>query len=297
MGVKRYSDAQIMWLTTQGYSRIWKNRKEFREAFNKTFGLNVDVYKFNNLIDYYKIKICTRQTESLFTEEQKQWLIKNAKSGKFKNCRQLTNTYNTIFKECRKSENINGYLSHWGVLLNTVYKNSCYTEDMNNWLRDNYLTFETVNEAVIKFNEIFNVTKTNASLSHHCRNLGIKRCSTRFKKNCRPPQSKDLYSISYHNDYPWIKVDMSNKKSSWIPLHKYVWEQAHGKIPDGYCVVFLSKNHTDVSLDNLALINRRATPIMGKFGWWVDNQVITKAGVQWCNLYCVAKDNNIEEEL
>lgn len=287
-----YSDAQLTWLKTQGYSKVWKNRQEFLDAFNTTFHLNTGVYKFNNLVDYYKIKICTRQTESLFTDEQKQWLIDNAKSGKFKNGKHLTDTYNALFNECRRSDNIISYLYHWGISLNTEYTNIRYSDEMDSWLVQNYLSFTTIADAVKHFNIEFDTDKSVMALSHHAKNLGLKRKATRFVKG-ESRSAKKVGSISYRNDYPWIKVSMKNDKSSWIPLHKYVWEQHYGKVPKGYCVVFISNDHTDVSLDNLALIDRRATPMMSKFKWWTDNRVITGDGVQWCNLYCIAKDNGV----
>ena len=294
MGVRKYSDAQILWLEVNGTSNVWKNRDEFREAFNKTFGTNIGVYTFNNLIDYYKIKICTRQTESLFTDEQREWLIENAKSGRYKNCRHLTETYNALFKDCRKPENIIGYLFHWGVSLNSQYKELRYTDEMESWMRSHYEPIETINDFAREFNELFHTQKSAEALASHCRKLGLKRKPTNFVKGRASAKRAELYTIRSRKGRDWIKVNMNGDKSDWMPLHKYVWEQHYGKVPEGYCVVFLTDNQKDVSLSNLALIDRRATPTMAKLGWWTDNKVITADGVQWCNLYCVAKDNGID---
>ena len=292
MGVKRYTDAQILWLETNGYNRVWKNRAEFRAAFNKTFGLNVGVYKFNNLIDYYKIKICSKQSESIFSEEQKAWLIENAKSGMFKNCRHLTDTYNALFKECRKSENINSYLSTLGVYLNTEYNKSKYSSEMDEWLRNNYLSFSVAKDAVEAFNEKFGTSKSEAAITHHCRKIKLKR-NTRFHKGHVTARHRKVGDIVKRSDESWIKVSDDGNKHDWMPLRKYVWEQQYGKVPEGYCVVFLTDNHSDVSLKNLGLINRRGTAIMSKLDWWSSNRVITGDAVQWCNLYLIAKDNRI----
>lgn len=292
MGKKKYTNAQIMWLETNGCSKIWANRAEFRAAFNKAFELNVNVYGFNNLIEYYKIKICTKQSESVFTDEQKQWLIKNAESGMFKNCRNLTDTYNALFKECRKSENISSYLFHWGVSLNTDFKNSRYSQDMDEWLKKNYL-LKTIEEATTEFNNEFDTNKTEAAIARRCRILGLKRTVTRFKKGHKPKRTYKTGDIISRKDEEWIKVSSNGNKNDFIPLRKYVWEKAYGKVPKGYCVVFLTDNHRDVSLKNLGLVDRRGTPIMCKMGWWTDNRVITGDGLQWCNLYYTAKDRGI----
>ncbi len=293
MGTKRYTDAQIMWLRINGYSRVWKNRTEFRTAFNKTFGLSLDTYKFNNLIDYYKIKICSKQSESIFSNEQKQWLIDNAKSGRFKNCKHLTDTYNALFKECRKSGNINSYLSDWGVFLNTKYKESYYSEDMNSWLINNYLSFDSIEDAVKAFNKEFGVDKSWSALVHHCKRIGLKRNSNKFCKGHASPRKRNVGDIVKRQRENWIKVNANGNKDDWIPLRKYVWEQTYGKVPDGYCVVFLTDDYTDTSINNLGLVDRRGTMIMSKLDWWTDNRVITKSGLQWCNLYLTAKDNGV----
>lgn len=297
MGIKRYTDAQIMWLEVNGCSRVWKNRAEFRTAFNKLFGLNVDVYKFNNLIDYYKIKICSKQSESIFSEEQKQWLIDNAKSGRFKTCKHLTDTYNALFKECRKSENVTSYLWGWGVQLNTEYKKSYYSSEMDSWLKNNYLSFDVGKDAVNAFNKMFGTNKSEAALMHHCRNIGLNRTSTRFRKGMVTSRSRNIGDVVRRQDEAWIKVNSDGGKHNWIPLRKYVWEQAYGKVPDGYCVVFLTDNYDDVSLKNLALIDRRGTVVMSKMDWWSSNNIITGSAVQWCNLYMTAKDNGVYAEI
>ena len=59
--------------------------------------------------------------------------------------------------------------------------------------------------------------------------------------------------------------------------HEYcLLRQVNGEVPEGYCVV---------------LIDRRGTPTMAKYGWWdIDNPIIKKTAIQWCNLHCVLKN-------
>lgn len=291
MGRKKYTDVQIAWLETNGCAQVWENRAEFRAAFNKAFNLDVSESKFNNLILWHGIKICTKQTESIFSQEQKQWLIDNARSGLFKNCKHLTATYNALFGECRRSENINGYLCAWGVELNTDYKGLRYTPEMDAWLKENYLLFKTVDEATDAFNQAFGESRSAAAIAHHCRNMGLKRDLTRFKKGHNGGRTQPVGAIVYRRDYPWIKVHEGGDKSSWMPLHKYVWEQVNGEVPEGYCVVFVGNDNKDVSIENVVLIDRRGTPTMAKYGWWdIDNPIIKKTAIQWCNLHCVLKN-------
>ncbi len=50
-----------------------------------------------------------------------------------------------------------------------------------------------------------------------------------------------------------IKVAEPNK---WQMIHVYIWEQKHGKIPKGHCVIFKDKNTLNTRLDNLMLVTR-----------------------------------------
>lgn len=44
--------------------------------------------------------------------------------------------------------------------------------------------------------------------------------------------------------------------------HRYVWEQAHGPIPEGMMVIFLDGNTRNCELSNLALIVKEENVIL-----------------------------------
>lgn len=289
---KRYSDNQIIWLKNNATAKVWKNRKEFLDTFNRIFGLSVSSSQFNNLLLYYEIKPRTVQTESLFTKEQKRWLVDNATSGGYKDCKELTEVFNKKFNQNRDYNNIYSYLHNWGISLNTVFNDKKYTAEMDKWLKDNFndLNYE---EIANRFNQKFGTNKTAIGISHRCtRSLKLKKPSTRFKKgdviNALP-----IGTISNRKKEKYIKVSDSNDKSAWQPLRKVIYEKHHGEIPKGYCVVSLDGDRSNVDLRNLDCIDRRGTAIMAKSGWWTDNKVITADGIRWCNLYCVAKDKGL----
>lgn len=294
MGNKRYSDAQLMWLEVNSCSRVWKNRDEFMDEFNATFNCNISKFQFNDLIDYYKIKIVTEQTQSVFTDEQKTWLIENAKSGRFKNCTELTNTYNAVFKQCRKKDNIYSYLHTWGVGLKTNFTMNKLTDEMSEWLIKNYSAYDGFSELTVKFNETFGTNKTETAIAKACRDkFGLRRTKAYMGRMSRERTAKEIGAISERSDGYYIKVNGDNDKTSWIPLKKLVYEKHNGQIPEGKCVIFLDGDSRNLSPENLYCIDRRGTPIMAKLGWWSDNQILTKTGAEWCNLYLTAKDNGI----
>lgn len=81
---------------------------------------------------------------------------------------------------------------------------------------------------------------------------------TSFAPGNVPSNTKKAGSISTRKDkngslYMHIKIEEPNK---WKMLHVYIWEQKHGKIPKGYCVIFKDKNTLNTRLDNLMIVSR-----------------------------------------
>lgn len=85
---------------------------------------------------------------------------------------------------------------------------------------------------------------------------GIERSSsTRFKKGHLPHNTKPIgyERIDSKDGYVYVKVSMSGKM---VAKHRYVWEQANGKVPDGYVVSFRDGNRRNCDLSNLYLLSR-----------------------------------------
>ena len=131
------------------------------------------------------------------------------------------------------------------------------------------------------FNSTFCTSASRKAIAQRCRKLGLV-CpyDGRFKKGCIPANKgtkglkganktsfkpgnipsnvKVIGSISYREDknsytYMHIKIAEPNR---WQMLHVYIWEQKHGKVPAGHCVITKDKNPLNVSLDNLMLVTR-----------------------------------------
>lgn len=82
--------------------------------------------------------------------------------------------------------------------------------------------------------------------------------------------------------YVEIKIAEPNK---WMLKHKYIWEQAKGKVPDKHCLIFLDSNRQNVSLDNLALISRAQLARMNQNKLFHSDPELTKTGVIIAELY------------
>lgn len=81
---------------------------------------------------------------------------------------------------------------------------------------------------------------------------------TMFKKGHLPHNTKSDGDISIRIDtrgIPYLHKRVSLGK--WIPLHRLLWEEHHGQIPQGHCVVFVDGNQANVDISNLKLVTRQ----------------------------------------
>lgn len=131
------------------------------------------------------------------------------------------------------------------------------------------------------FNAKFKVQISIKGLSQKCRKLGLvcpnnghfKKGSipankgkkgltgankTSFGPGNVPPSTRKVGTISTRkdkNERPYMHIKVA-EPSKWQMLHVYIWENKHGKIPKGYCVIFKDKNTLNTRLDNLMLVSR-----------------------------------------
>ncbi len=79
--------------------------------------------------------------------------------------------------------------------------------------------------------------------------------ATRFKKGNEPHNTLKDGEITVRKDkrgieYKFIRI----KKAEWIPLHRYLWEEANGPIPEGGNIIFKDGNTQNLQLSNLELL-------------------------------------------
>ena len=75
-----------------------------------------------------------------------------------------------------------------------------------------------------------------------------------FKKGNEPFNTK-------YNGHERVSIDgyteIRIKKGTYVLKHRYIWEQSHGQIPEGYILVFIDKNPQNITVENLELITRK----------------------------------------
>lgn len=175
-----------------------------------------------------------------------------------------------------------------------------YSEEMKDWVKDNIINpmYSSYAELAIAFNMHFGTQITGSKLSDLClKRLKIKRNfnSTTFKSGHRM-NLLPIGTIKKTKDCTYIKVKDNDNlykgyaEPFWIPIQKYIYEQAYGKIPEGSMVIFLDCNRNNLSLDNLAVIDRQTSAFLATKGMYSKNGTLTKTGILCYQLYKTAKE-------
>ena len=219
-----YSDEQIEYLLSLSGLR----RVDVAKAFNEKFGTNKSPDTLaavaKNHGNFLSSKNYFKEAEIEFLRENRERLtiplLTKAFNEKFGESR----TENSIYEKCKelrlivgnKNQQNRGWV-HWGIGL----------------------------------------TKEEFK-SHYKSEEDFKR--GQFKPGCR--SSSYTYQVGdevNRGDYTFIKItdDITVKPSKqWMAKHRWVWEQANGPVPNGYCIIFIDGNKHNMSLDNLRAVPR-----------------------------------------
>jgi len=77
----------------------------------------------------------------------------------------------------------------------------------------------------------------------------------------------------------YIKISNEIGGLNWRLKQRWIWEQAHGKIQKGCCVIFLDKNKRNFNLENLALVTHAEKIKLSQYDLWFNDAEQTKIGL------------------
>jgi hypothetical protein len=98
---------------------------------------------------------------------------------------------------------------------------------------------------------------------------GAKRPNrTSFKKGQKPHTWRPIGTERTTKEgYLQRKVtDTGNTVHDYVEVHRLLWEEHHGPIPEGHVVIFKDGDRTHITLDNLMLISRAELVVLNKTG-------------------------------
>lgn len=169
-----------------------------------------------------------------------------------------------------------------------------WSEEKDKFLRDNVKGI-SLKELTNKFNKKYNVNLSESAIANRKTKLGLRsgivggrfekghipankgkkgsmspeqyeKCkATMFKKGNIPANHRPIGSErSNLRDGVLIKVQDGQLQKNWMPKGRYIYEQAHGKIPKGHKVIFADGDHNNFDLDNLILVSNAEELIMNQ---------------------------------
>ena len=99
-----------------------------------------------------------------------------------------------------------------------------------------------------------------------------------FKKGHTPYNKTPIGTVRVKSDgYLWQKVGEGCR--DWKQLHRLLWEQANGPVPEGCHIIFKDGNPMNCVLDNLAVVTLSENAVMNRNGLRFDNAEHTDTGI------------------
>ena len=312
-----FTSEQDIWLYSNSRAKKWDSIAEFTDAFNKKFGLSKSSDSIANHMHRHRmpsVDCRTTDRQNSWTPEYRKWIEDNLHTRAFRNRQHFLDTFNAIFNENKTLTALTQYMSANGLILDTRYNSSRYTTEQEEWLKENCSNYPVFADLVKAFNATFNLNKSHAGLTSKCQSLGLRfsdssrrRNSGNFKKGVNSGLEEcpiGTIRLNKQTNLCYIKVKLCNGQTNrehghnyrepfWKMLQNKIWEDNYGVIPDGYMAVALTDDPYEQNIENIALIDKRGKSVMRRKDWWTDNKTFNSVGVQWCNLYFVAKDNNV----
>jgi hypothetical protein len=200
----------------------------------------------------------------------------------------LTKRFNLKFGTEKTDSQIKSCLSNHGLTCGRPTGNPkgayrLYTPREAQFLRDNY-TGRTVVDLTILFNRRFHRDMTQRQIKTFVHNNGITCGNTGcFVKGHRPwntgtkgltganktsfrkghiPENIKPLGAERLNVYGYLEIKISEQNpytgasTRYQLKHVHIWEKAHGKVPQGFCLAFKDGNPLNCILDNLILLSR-----------------------------------------
>lgn len=103
--------------------------------------------------------------------------------------------------------------------------------------------------------------------------------ATQFKKGNRPFNEMEIGDITVVNGYKLRKKAMTGtQRERWEFLHRAVWEEHNGPVPEGMVVTFKDSDPMNCDISNLMLITKAQSAVMTRKGYRSGDPDITEAG-------------------
>lgn len=247
----------------------------------KMFNDKFDANKTRGAIRQHLVKLGVKFIDgrNAYTEEQLDW---------FKNIDVKNHTYDEVYvmfkKQFPEDKHTRGGLRH---ILN---ENGMYCKQKEYDVWNKGLTFEEMTQHSDDpewYDKFMNATGR------------ARKGEYRTDRNGNPIRVPLGHEQIDHYGYTVVKVrDNVNSNDSddcynYTPKQRVVYEQLHGPIPEGHCVIFLNQDKTDFSPDNLVCVPKGYRAIINQSHSnlrLTDDVEMNKAILAYCDLIFKLKE-------
>ena len=119
-----------------------------------------------------------------------------------------------------------------------------------------------------------------------------KLAPTQFKKGNAPMNELPIGSIVVNKEgYKLRKRQMEGTLwERWEFLHRAVWAEHNGPIPEGMMVIFRDGNRLNCDISNLTLVSKKENAALNKLGLRSEDPDLTDTGINLVRLRLAAKE-------
>lgn len=114
-----------------------------------------------------------------------------------------------------------------------------------------------------------------------------------FKKGELPSNLRPVGSERYNSEFGYVMVKTGHP-NKWELKHKVLWEKHYGEIPEGYKLMFLDMDRTNVTIENLILVKNDELLMANRKNLRFKDPEATKTGVMLSKL--MVKTKQMEKE-
>lgn len=135
--------------------------------------------------------------------------------------------------------------------------NKLFSEEQEKFIHEN-VKGRSAKELTQLVNQTFKLSVTVQQIESY-------KLTHKIKSGLWDARIKDYGAEFINRNRIHIKVrDPETDKDKWRLKHVVLWEQAHGKVPDGHVLIFADQNPMNCTLDNLILVSRRQLAVINK---------------------------------
>ncbi len=193
---------------------------------------------------------------------------------------EMTKMFNDAFGLSVSESKVASYAKRHGML--RVITPLIHKPEHLQYLKDNHGLLPR-SQLTDKFNQHFGTSFTAKDIKTVCRRLGLKM--KKVRRNYLP-----VGTVRQHGKFLCIKTE---EPDVWESMHKYVYEQEHGPMPDGFIIMFADGDRHNVDIDNLVCVPHDASWIINKGGVAkTDNPELNRAVMLTASLSVLNKDES-----